>query len=742
VRFTGVPTVDAATDGATRTPSSLTMLIRNAGDIEVVTAAPWLNSRSATLLLGATGCATLLVLVWVGSLRRRVKDQTHEIEERGRFLRQVIDIAPNLIFVKDTEGRFTLANRALAQAYQTTSEAMIGKTVEEISGATNDAMSGHQDDREVIATLQEKYIPEESHVDASGTRRWVQITKRPILDTGGKAVGVLGVINDITQRKYDEQRLIQARMAAEAANRAKSEFLANMSHEIRTPLNGVIGMLDLLDTHALDPEQRSMLDTARSSADALLTLINDVLDFSKIEAGKLALEQIDFELASLVEEVATLFSREAHSKGLELSCLIHRDVPAVVRGDPTRLRQILANLVSNAVKFTAHGEVFVSLRVAPNDAVKGEDVFTLVAEIRDTGIGMSQEAMGRLFQAFTQADSSTTRRYGGTGLGLTIAKRLVEAMQGTLQVSSKIGEGSTFTVTLPLTAAERTTAAPPTVLRGLKALIVDDNPTNRLILEHYLSAARMKHVSADSGLAGLEAARSAAKSGAPFDVILVDYQMPEMDGLGFIANLRADPLIANSACVMLSSLGDRGGLPNTEGVAAWLGKPLRQAALLRILASIVDHTSGTPQLVGKRTGEQLTFPGARVLLAEDHEVNQMVALRVLSAFGIAAELAVNGEEALKLAKAQHFDAILMDCQMPVMDGYEASQAIREWERTTDGKHIPIIAMTANALSGDRARCLAAGMDDHIAKPFRREALGATLAKWIRSETSDSARREA
>jgi len=417
-------------------------------------------------------------------------------------------------------------------------------------------------------------------------------------------------------------------------------------------------------------------------------------------------------------------------------------VPAVVRGDPTRLRQILANLVSNAVKFTARGEVFVSLEVAATDVFAGESIVHLRAEIRDTGIGMSEEAVGRLFQAFTQADSSTTRRYGGTGLGLTIAKRLVEAMKGTLQVSSKVGKGSTFTVTFPLPEAKRKKTAAPSILRGLNALIVDDNPTNRLILEHYLSAAGMKHVSADSGPAGLEAARCASKSGTPYDVILLDFQMPEMDGLGFVAKLRADPMIANSPCVMLSSLGDRGDLPNTDGVVAWLGKPVRQSALLRILASIVDHASNSEQPVGKRAGDHLTFPGAKVLLAEDHEVNQMVAIRVLNTFGITVELAVNGEEVLKLIKAQHFDAVLMDCQMPVMDGYEAAQAIREWERTTAGKHIPIIAMTANALSGDRARCLAAGMDDHIAKPFRREALGATLAKWIRSGTSDSARREA
>ena len=738
VKLTGVPTTQATYDAPTSTPSSLLILVGGAGNIQVIRAAPWLSPRNASILFGTTACGTLLVLGWVWSLRRQVRDQTHEIEQRGRFLRQVIDSAPNYIFVKDTNGRFTLANRALAQLYQTTSDEIIGKTAEQISGATGDVMCGSHDERDVIATLREKHVAEELHVDASGTQRWVEITKRPMLGLDNKVVGILGVVNDITERKHDEQRLIQARVAAEAANRAKSEFLANMSHEIRTPLNGVIGMLDLLDGDALDPERRSMLDTARSSADALLTLINDVLDFSKIEAGKLALEQIDFEISPIVEEVATLFSREAHAKGIELSCLVRREVPAVVRGDPTRLRQILANLVSNAVKFTGRGEVFIGLQVASTDVIEGVPVVLLRAEVRDTGIGMSAEVVGRLFHAFSQADSSTTRRYGGTGLGLTIAKRLVEAMKGTLEVNSKIGEGSTFSVTLTLPVAQH--AALTTFaggLRGLKALIVDDNATNRLILEHYITSAGMEYESAARALPALEAARSAARSGASFDIVLLDYQMPEMDGLDFISNMRADPAIANVPCVMLSSLGDRGGLPNTTNVAAWLGKPVRQAALLRMLATIIGGTGFREQLAERRARDQFRFPGARVLLAEDNVVNQKVALRMLQGFGVNAELAVNGEEALGIVKTEHFDAILMDCQMPVMDGYEATRAIRRWELTTAARRVPIIAMTANALSGDRARCLAAGMDDHVAKPFRREAVGVALAKWLSSAVKEA-----
>jgi PAS domain S-box-containing protein len=631
----------------------------------------------------------------------------------------------------------------MAEVYRTTPDAMVGRTVEQISGSPADSICNSEDDRDVMDTLREKHIAEQSHVDASGTQRWVEVTKRPILDADQRAVGVLAVANDITERKRDEERLIQARVAAEAANTAKSEFLANMSHEIRTPLNGVIGMLDLLDRDTFDSEQRSMLDTARSSADALLTLINDVLDFSKIEAGKLVLENIEVDLVPIVEEVATLFSRHAHAKGVELSCLVHQNVPASVRGDPTRVRQILTNLVSNAIKFTEAGEVFIDLHVTGTEEVAGVGTVAMVrAEVRDTGIGMSEEVISRLFSAFTQADSSTTRRYGGTGLGLTIARRLVEAMKGTLEVTSTPGSGSTFSVTLPLTVMRQARGpAASADLRGVKALIVDDNATNRLILEHYLTAAGMQHVSVASAHLGLEAARAAAGTNAPFDIVLLDYQMPEIDGLGFISRLRADAAIANIPCVVLSSLGDRSGLPDTTGVAAWLGKPVRHAALLRILGNIMDaNRSGRREIASSKLVDgKPAFPGTRVVLAEDNIVNQKVALRVLSTFGISTELAVNGEEAIALVKAGHFDAVLMDCQMPVLDGYEATRAIREWERASGSPRIPIIAMTANALASDRTRCLDAGMDDHVAKPFKREALGAMLAKWMRRDPSDATR---
>jgi PAS domain S-box-containing protein len=486
VSLTGICIIDAAnSSGATLVPTSFKILVPDPHHIKVLVAAPRWNARNATMLLGGLACAVLVVLAWVWMLRRRVRIQTNEIEAQRAFLREVIDSSPTLIFVNDEDGRFTLANRAAADLYRTDPDAMIGKTTEQIGASPGDAICNRHDDATILRTQSEKHLPEVAFSDGAGGNRWLQITRRPIGRKVGAQGAVLSVATDITERKLDEQRLIEARVAAEAANKAKSEFLANMSHEIRTPLNGVIGMLDLLDTNSLDTEQRSMVDTARSSADALLCVINDVLDFSKIEAGKLTLEQIDLELAPLIEEVSTLFSAQAHDKGIELSCLVHRDVPVVVRGDSTRLRQVLTNLVSNAIKFTERGEVFVGAELLGfDDLGDGMRGARLRFEVRDSGIGMAEDVVARLFQAFTQADSSTTRRYGGTGLGLTIARRLIEAMNGTLTVKSQPGVGTTFVVELTLPCVSADTRLPGIEeLRGLKALIVDDIASKRLVLE-------------------------------------------------------------------------------------------------------------------------------------------------------------------------------------------------------------------------------------------------------------------
>jgi two-component system, sensor histidine kinase and response regulator len=526
---------------------------------------------------------------------------------------------------------------------------------------------------------------------------------------------------------------------AQAAVQAKADFLANMSHEIRTPMNGVIGMLDLLDPEGLDQQRRSMLDTARNSAEALLGIINDVLDFSKIDAGKLTLEDIDLELLSLAEEVSTLFARQAHNKGVEVTCLVDASVPSLVRGDPVRVRQIFSNLLGNAIKFTEHGEVSLSVR----SERKSDASVDIIITIRDTGIGMTEAAVSRLFQSFTQADSSTTRKYGGTGLGLAITKRLVDAMHGTIAVESEPGNGTIFTVTLPMQVGVAKPGIRRADLSGFKVLVIDDNATNRAVVEQYLQTLRIRCRGAQSAAEGLEMTRHARASGEPFDMIVLDYQMPEVDGLGFMRALRADPKIADTKCLVLSSVGDRQADVENLDIAAWLSKPLRQGQLYSAIAMVAGVSAGWKATVApSNVARPILMKGVRgnahVLLVEDNVVNQQVALRMLAAFGLKAQVALNGVEAVERAKNERFDAIFMDCQMPLMDGYQATHAIREWERSENQPRAPIIAMTANAMQGDRERCLEAGMDDYLSKPLKRDTLSVTLTKWLAEEAAAAA----
>ena len=548
---------------------------------------------------------------------------------------------------------------------------------------------------------------------------------------------------EASEHRTELEKQVQARTAdlsialkdAQAAARAKADFLANMSHEIRTPMNGVIGMLDLLHAEPLGTQGQSMLETARNSADSLLTLINDVLDFSKIDAGKLVLETIDVELRPLAEDVATLFTRQANAKGVEISCAVHNDVPAVLGGDPTRLRQVISNLVGNAVKFTERGEVFLGIQVRASEEPR-DDAVMLQILVQDTGIGMSAEVRDNLFQAFTQADSSTTRKYGGTGLGLAITRKLVEAMGGTIKVKSEPGKGSAFSVFVPMEVRSRGKPVRARHLQGLKALIVDDNPTNRCILEHYLHHEEATFVSASSARDGLAAARGAAMAGDPFDVVLLDYQMPEMDGVGFLRELRGDAAIAATQCIVLSSLGDRVAEAEALGVSAWLTKPVRKAQLHSML-SVVAGRGGGLQSVKPEIVDGAKYPASRVLLVEDNRVNREVAARTLKTFGIEAAAAEDGSQAMAAIRAGKFDLVFMDCQMPIMDGYEATKAVREWEQGSGRPRLPIVAMTANAMQGDREKCLAAGMDDYIAKPIKREMVAAALARWLTPKTQQN-----
>ncbi len=557
----------------------------------------------------------------------------------------------------------------------------------------------------------------------------------------------LSLEQEIGRRAEVEADLLRAKGAAEAADRAKSAFLANMSHEIRTPMNGVVGMASLLLTTALDAEQRDLVETLSQSGDSLLAIINDILDFSKIEAGRLELEHIDFCLADHLQSAIDLHAATAAQKGLELILDLDPAVPTCLRGDPARLRQILLNLVGNAIKFTAQGEVGVHVRPANGS---GDDR-RICVEVTDTGIGIPADVQNALFHPFVQADSSTTRKFGGTGLGLAICKRLVELMGGEIGVQSRPGAGATFWFTFAFEPAElvRPEAGPPPAqLHRHRALVVDDNATNRKLLGRLLGLWQMPHSVTGSGQQALAELRRAAAAGQPFDLAILDYQMPEMDGLMPAAAIRAERGFPPPALVMLSSHGDRLSrfAQQTHGFAACETKPVHPDKLRSTLVQVLARANPTDQVAEnlepapvKAVHPTTALP--TILVAEDNVVNQKVAQLVLRSLGWTADIVADGQEALDALRRKSYGIVLMDAQMPVMDGLEATRRIRAAQAAGEPGFPPdlrIIAMTANAMAGDREACLAAGMDDYLTKPVKPQVLQAVLARCTFPTTATTA----
>ncbi|MDH5407050.1 MAG: response regulator [Gammaproteobacteria bacterium] len=664
------------------------------------------------------------------ALKNEIEDRkkiSRQLEINNQFHERVMDNATNAIFVIDRNYNFTLINPSMLELTGYKYEELIDHNFIDLFQIGRDEAINAL--CSCIISSNEPLINQETvlvHFD--NTERTVLLSLAPMFFED-QTVSLVGTLTDITEQKHAEQEILLARDQAENANRAKSEFLANMSHEIRTPMNGILGMLGLLADTELNKTQKDFVKTAYNSSESLLDLLNDILDFSKIEAGKMELENVDFDLRDVIEETASLLASRAHDKNLELACDIDTSIPSRVNGDPMRIRQIISNLVGNAIKFTELGEVIIRTRL---QHINGNKI-KLRVTVTDTGIGISQNAQKSIFRSFVQADGSTTRLYGGTGLGLSISHKLTKLMGGHMGVLSSQGEGSTFWFTLNLSKAQTETINPLHFFSAedIKTLIVDDNNTNREILSHQLKAWGIPHEMAESGEAALKLLQQASNKGESFNLVLSDMMMPTMNGVELAQEIAMRPAISMPRIIILSSANkDYASILEQEKIIQQcLTKPVRQSMLYDSIVSVMNnHSDYDDRKVPSENIHQQQQINARVLVAEDNSVNQKVIGALLRKCGIEPVIVEDGNLAIKALDAEAFDLILMDCQMPELDGYAATRKIRASQN--DYSKTPIIALTANAMRGDEEKCIAAGMDAYLSKPIKPDALYEKLQQWL------------
>lgn len=667
--------------------------------------------------------------------RKKTEDTIRESEEKFRM---VSEQSPNMIFIYN-RSRVVYANRKCVE--------VMGYRYEEFYSPYFDFLKLiSKESQDLIKANLKKHMRGEevapveySLITKDGKKIEAILTTKLIKYKGDHAI--LGTITDITERKKTEQILLKAKEQAEQANRLKSEFLANMSHEIRTPLNAIIGMTELTLDSQLKAEQRDYLNNVKGSAHALLELLNDILDLSKIEADQVEPENIGFDLRLAVEGVTEAFAPRATAKGLELTCLVHHQVPSLLIGDPGRIRQVLMNLVGNSVKFTQKGEISISVK----HEKETDNWVTILFSVKDTGIGIPLDKQEKIFESFTQADGTTTRKYGGTGLGLSICKRLVELMGGKISVKSEPDKGSCFWFTIRLEKQKRTEHTPqllPPNIQGMRALVVDDNRTNRIVLGKMMESFGCYVQSAESGIEALKVLRRAVTQGKLFNLVLLDMRMPDMDGEQTLRAIKSDPQIREVVVIVLTSVGVRGEVAQLEalGCAGYLMKPIKQSQLYDAIITVLGLKKSKAQnkqrsIVTRHTIAEQKRLSTHILLAEDDPVNRKLAVTVLARAGFSVDAVDNGQKAIQAFKDNDYDLILLDIQMPEMNGFEATKTIRQMEKQE--KHTPIIAITAHAMQGDKERCLKAGMDDYISKPLKPQNLIETIERWIRStDTQD------